>query len=200
MSHVGTPNAEGALVPPVTARLPMKTGINRDERMLVRAAQRGEGAALEGLLTSHWDGAYRAALLISRDPAAAEDIAQESFIAALRSLSRFDRRRAFGPWLHRIATNRAIDAARASGRRNELLERVRRESVDAPGPEPGLSPALAAALGHLPVEDRAIVVLRHLFDYRSEEIGRMLGMPAGTVRRRLGAALAELRAELEEAR
>ena len=46
-------------------------------------------------------------------PRAAEDIAQESFLAAVRNLDRFDRRRPFGPWLHRIVVNRAIDHARA---------------------------------------------------------------------------------------
>ena len=43
----------------------------------------------------------------------AEDIAQEAFLAAVRALDRFDRRRPFGPWLHRIVVNRAIDWSRA---------------------------------------------------------------------------------------
>jgi len=200
MSRVGTPTAEGALVPPVSARRPMQTGTRSNERSLVRAAKRGDPEAIERLVASHWDGAYRAALLLSRDPAAAEDVAQESFIAALRSLGRFDRRRAFGPWLHRIVTNRAIDGVRERNRRSELLERTGREAVDAPARDPGLSPGLSDALGRLSVEDRAIVVLRHLFDYRSEEIGAMLDLPAGTVRRRLAAALATLRVDLEQAR
>ena len=56
--------------------------------------------------------AYRAAYLVVHDAGAAEDIAQEAFLAAVRHLDRFDRRRPFGPWLHRIVVNRAIDWAR----------------------------------------------------------------------------------------
>ena len=68
----------------------------------------------------HWPRAYRAAYLVVHDAAAAEDIAQEAFLAAVRNLDRFDRRRPFGPWLHRIVVNRAIDWARARALRAEV--------------------------------------------------------------------------------
>ncbi|HKT45615.1 MAG TPA: sigma-70 family RNA polymerase sigma factor, partial [Gaiellaceae bacterium] len=90
------------------------------ERALVRDAQRGSAEAFEQLFRSHWPRAYRAALLVVGDAAAAEDIAQESFLAAVRALDRFDRRRPFGPWLHRIVVNRAIDWARARNLRGEV--------------------------------------------------------------------------------
>jgi DNA-directed RNA polymerase specialized sigma24 family protein len=61
---------------------------------LVRDAQHGSAEALEVLFHRHWTGAYRAAWMVVRDAAAAEDIAQEAFIAAVRALDRFDRRRA----------------------------------------------------------------------------------------------------------
>ena len=77
-------------------------------------------AALEHLFRAHWPRAYRAALVVVGDAAAAEDIAQESFLAAVRALDRFDRRRPFGPWLHRIVVNRSIDWARARTLRREL--------------------------------------------------------------------------------
>lgn len=131
----------------------------------------------------------------------AEDVAQESFIAAIRSLPRFDRRRRFGPWLHRIVTNRAIDALRERDRRGRLIaDAYQVASAAEVAGAPELSPELAAALDRLSATDRAIVVLRHLFDYRSHEIAAMLRMPAGTVRRRLAAGLADLRSELEESR
>ena len=85
------------------------------EAALVRAAQGGSERAVEELFARHWPDAYRAALLISHDRAAAEDIAQEAFLAALRALPRFDRRRPLRPWLHRIVVNRAIDWTRARG-------------------------------------------------------------------------------------
>ena len=58
--------------------------------------------------------------LVTGDAAAAEDIAQEAFLAAVRNLDRFDRRRPFAPWLHRIVVNRAIDWTRARRLRAEV--------------------------------------------------------------------------------
>src|SRR5919108_369433 len=92
----------------------------RDERARVRGAQRGSASDLEALFRMHWPRALRAAYLVTHDAQAAEDIAQESFLAAIRALDRFDRRRPFGPWLHRIAVNRAIDWTRARALRGEV--------------------------------------------------------------------------------
>src|SRR3954451_23753149 len=89
------------------------------EAALVRAAQRGASAAMEELFRRHWPRAHRAAFLVVHDAAAAEDVSQEAFLAAVRALDRFDRRRPFGPWLHRIVVNRAIDFARAREVRRE---------------------------------------------------------------------------------
>src|SRR5437870_13753302 len=99
-------------------------GSARDERALVRGAQRGSVSDLEALFRRHWRPAYRAAYLVVHDAAAAEDIAQEAFLAAVRALDRFDRRRPFGPWLHRIVVNRAIDWARRRELRRRSEERV----------------------------------------------------------------------------
>src|SRR5215213_6272336 len=103
-------------------------GSHRDERAWVRGAQRGSVSDLESLFEHHWPRAYRAAYLVVHDAAAAEGIAQEAFLAAVRALDRFDRRRPFGPWLHRIVVNRAIDWSRARALRRETsdaeIERV----------------------------------------------------------------------------
>src|SRR3970040_2277504 len=108
----------------------------RDERARVRGAQRGSASDLEALFRTHWPRACRAAFLVTHDAAAAEDIAQESFLAALRALDTFDRRRPFGPWLHRIVVNRALDWTRARRLRSEveLTESLRApETADPPG-------------------------------------------------------------------
>ena len=68
----------------------------RDERAWVRGAQAGSASDLEALFRAYWPRSYRAAYLVVHDAAAAEDIAQEAFLAAIRSLDRFDRRRPFG--------------------------------------------------------------------------------------------------------
>src|SRR5215212_8879539 len=91
-----------------------------DERAWVRGAQAGSVEDLERLFRAHWPRAHRAAWLVIHDAAAAEDVAQEGFLAAIRALHRFDRGRPFGPWLHRIVVNRAIDYARARELRREV--------------------------------------------------------------------------------
>ena len=107
-------------------------GAGRDERAFVRAAQRGSASGIEALFRLHWPRAHRAAYLVVHDAAAAEDIAQEAFLAAVRNLDRFDRSRPFGPWLHRIVVNRAIDWARARQLRGEaeLVDAVAAPEVD----------------------------------------------------------------------
>ena len=82
---------------------------------LVQRAQAGDVEALEQLFRRHWPAAHRVAFLVVHDACAAEDIAQEAFLAAVRALDRFDRRRPFAPWLHWIAVNRAIDFALGAG-------------------------------------------------------------------------------------
>ena len=94
--------------------------VEGSERRLVQGAQRGSAEDFEALFALHWPRAYRTAWLVVHDAAAAEDIAQEAFLAALSALDRFDRRRPFAPWLHRIAVNRAIDWSRARAVRHEV--------------------------------------------------------------------------------
>src|SRR5438034_6987656 len=121
-------------------------GSERDDRAWVRGAQRGSAADLEALFRHHWPRAYRAAYLVVHDAAAAEDIAQEAFLAAVRALDRFDRRRPFAPWLHRIVVNRAIDWARRRQLRAEVGDALAGEA--APDP-PEADPELLESLGDL---------------------------------------------------
>ena len=159
----------------------------RSDAALVRAAQHGSADAVDELFRRHWPAAHRAAWLVVHDAAAAEDIAQEAFLAALRALDRFDRRRPLGPWLHRIVVNRAIDFARARALRREAdAERVPEPVAGEAAP---LGEDIVAALATLGPEHRAVVVLRHLLGYTPGEIAAMLDLPRGTVNSRLRRAL-----------
>lgn len=164
----------------------------RDERAWVRGAQAGSEADLEALFRAHWPRAFRAAYLVLGDAAAAEDVAQEAFLAAVRALDRFDRRRPFGPWLHRIVVNRAIDWSRARRLRAEQELRDR-GAVD---PEPGDAAGLAGAIAALPAEQRAVIVLRHLLGYTPGEIAALLELPRGTVNSRLRRGLDALKEQV----
>jgi RNA polymerase sigma-70 factor, ECF subfamily len=165
---------------------------DRDERARVRGAQQGSVSDLEALFRMHWPRAFRAAYLVSHDAAAAEDIAQESFLAAIRSLDRFDRRRPFGPWLYRIVVNRAIDWTRARKLRGEVELSESVAAVAAPD-EPDET---LAALARLPPDQRAVIVLRYLLDLTPGEIAEALDLPRGTVNSRLRRGLDALGDEL----
>jgi RNA polymerase sigma-70 factor (ECF subfamily) len=181
----------------------------RDERRRLRAARDGSAPDLEALFRTHWQRAYRAAYLVVHDAAAAEDIAQEAFISAVRALDRFDRRRPFGPWLHRIVVNRAIDWSRARAIRREVMdvgdaaEATAGQSGSGPEPHSRSSPysdEVTAALASLSPEHRAVVVMRYLLEYTPREIAAALSLPRGTVNSRLRRGLDRLASELEEQR
>ena len=170
--------------------------MRRDERAWIRGAQAGSVPDREQLCRAHWPRAYRAAYLIVHDGAAAEDIAQEAFLAAMRNLDSFDRRRPFGPWLHRIVVNRAIDWARARALRAEVSQDGLPEPPAPPEARRGIvsdAGALAAGLAALSPEHRAVIVLRHLLDYTPGEIAELLDLPRGTVNSRLRRGLDQLR-------
>jgi RNA polymerase sigma-70 factor (ECF subfamily) len=170
-------------------------GTEVSERKLIREAQGGSGEALAALYARHWERAQRAAYLVVHDAAAAEDIAQEAFLAAVDGLDRFDRRRPFAPWLHRIVVNRAIDWGR-----RETLRAGAGDPVERPAParaEEAAMGELMPALAQLPPEQRAVVVLRYLLEYTPGEIGRMLELPRGTVNSRLRRGLDSLRDLIE---
>jgi RNA polymerase sigma-70 factor (ECF subfamily) len=166
----------------------------RLERKLIREAQRGSKQALADLYGAHWGHAHRAAYLVVHDAAAAEDIAQDAFLAAVDALDRFDRRRPFAPWLHRIVVNRAIDWARREALRRQVDEPEAQAATDRPE---ALGEELMGALAELPPDQRAVVVLRHLLEYTPGEIARMLELPRGTVNSRLRRALDQLRTRIE---
>ena len=170
----------------------------RSERALIRGALTGSEADLEALFRAHWPRAYRAAFLIVHDHAAAEDIAQEAFVQAIRRLDRFDRKRWFAPWLGAIVANRAIDWLRARTARRESGQEPP-DTAAATEPTVGVySEEVLAALAELSAEHRAVVVMRYVLEYTPGEIARALEIPRGTVNSRLRRGLDALEARLGE--
>jgi RNA polymerase sigma-70 factor, ECF subfamily len=183
--------AESIAVPLPRSRRPRRRG----DAALLRAVDRGDQAALAELFRRHWPLIHRAAWLVTHDAQAAEDIAQEAFLAALQRLDSFDRRRPFRPWLHRIVVNRAVDFVRARTARREVAAAGLPEPAAAE--RPALDDELIAALARLGPDQRAVVVLRHLLGYTPGQIAAILDLPRGTVNSRLRRALDELAGELD---
>jgi RNA polymerase sigma-70 factor (ECF subfamily) len=163
--------------------------------VLVHQARRGSREAGALLFERYWPQAWRAALAVTGSRASADDIAQDAFERAFSGIGEFEEGRPFGPWLHRIVVNRAIDVLRRERRRADIENAWQQPATwaepDAPDPQ------ALAALARLSPERRAVVVLRHLLDFHPPEIAAVLGIPVGTVNSRLGRALAELRETLE---
>jgi RNA polymerase sigma-70 factor, ECF subfamily len=184
----------------VSGRVPGARSLrSRSERSLIRGALAGSEADLEVLFRRHWPRAYRTAFLIVHDHAAAEDIAQEAFVAAIRRLDRFDRRRSFAPWLGAIVTNRAIDWARARTSRRELGDGGPEPASPADPPGGGYSEEVLSALAGLSPEHRAVVVMRYVLEFTPGEIACALELPRGTVNSRLRRGLDALESGLRGA-
>jgi RNA polymerase sigma-70 factor, ECF subfamily len=184
-------DAESIAVPMPRSRHPRRRG----DAALLRAIDRGDEAALAELFRRHWPAIHRVAWLVTHDAQAAEDIAQEAFLAALQRLDSFDRQRPFRPWLHRIVVNRAVDFVRARAARREVAAAGLPEPVA--HAQPALEDETVAALATLGPDQRAVVVLRHLLGYTPGQIAGLLDLPRGTVNSRLRRALDELAGELD---
>ena len=166
---------------------------DRSDRILVRAARNGDREAAGQLFRRHWQPAWRVAYGVTGRRALADDVAADAFERAFAALARFDERRPFAPWLHRIVLNRALDLLRAERRLvggEVALESAATTAFDEQG-----DAELLEAVQALPLQRRAVVILRYGIGMAPEEIAAVLDVPVGTVHSRLARALEQLRGE-----
>jgi RNA polymerase sigma-70 factor (ECF subfamily) len=163
---------------------------------LIVAAQQGDGAALDALLRRHYDRLYAICRRLAGNDADALDATQEALLAIVRGLDRYDGRAAFTTWSYRVATNACLDEIRRRARRPDPgLPDVESPPDDGP---PDLDEQVAdrldldTALGRLPVEFRAPVVLRDVGGLDYAEIADVLDLRPGTVRSRIARGRAQL--------
>ncbi len=185
--------------------------MDRDDTRLIQDALAGEQAAYAELVHRHRQRVYALALRMVRNPADAEDLAQEAFLRAFRALPTVDLTRPFLHWLLRITTNACLDHHRRRKARPELLgpppgiDEDDWEPRDAdPGPLPDhavesreSSEWLERVLAGLPPRYRAVITLRYVEDLSYEEIASLLGLPLGTVKAQIHRAHAQVRKRLE---
>ena len=175
-------------------RMKLRGVREQSDRDLVRQARRGDRDAAAALFRRYWRDAWRAAFAITGRRAFADDAAADAFERAFAALDRFDERRPFGPWLHRIVANRALDLLRAERRVSD--EELPEIPDDAPLHQSG-DRGLLAAVAELPLERRVVVVLRYGVGMTPKQIAAALDLPVGTVNSRLARALEQLRESLE---
>ena len=173
--------------------------------MVLARVRAGETAAYAELVTRHAPVARRLAVL-SGAGSDADDVVQEAFVKAYRSLSSFRDGAEFRPWLLRIVINESRNLHRGQTRRTDRELRVAREDARlVTGSDPAevavgeaRREALLGAIRTLPEELREVVTCRYLLELSETETAESLDIPNGTVKSRLRRALARLREELPD--
>ena len=154
---------------------------------LVVSARAGSREAAAELFARHWPRAWRMARTVTGRRDMADDVAQDAFERAFAALSRFDERRPFEPWLHRIVVNRSLDLLRSERRLVgiDAVERIEGEWRDAASEDRELLQAVAG----LSPQRRVVIVLRYGMGHTPAAIAELLGLPVGTIHSRLARGL-----------
>ncbi len=173
------------------------------------AALAGQQSAFEQIVRRYQRPLVRFIARVTGDREHAEDLAQDTFVKAFRSLAGFDTSRRLSSWLFRIAHNTAVDAMRRPRQRLVSLGNSAGRPTDPaataapPEPDPveraALGQALDAALNRLRPDFRAAVVLRYDEGLAFDEIGQIMGIPEATARSHVHRARKELARHLAEA-
>jgi RNA polymerase sigma-70 factor (ECF subfamily) len=171
------------------------------ERDAIERLRRGDIDGLEVLVRRYQLQAVRAAVLITRDRALAEDIVQSAFLRAYQRIDQFDASRPFAPWFLRSVVNDAVKAAQRSGRQvplsdadSAILDRAGADlDPEALVERLDAARSIRAAIDLLSPEQRAAVVLRYYLELSDAETAERLAAPVGTIKWRLHAARSRLR-------
>jgi RNA polymerase sigma-70 factor (ECF subfamily) len=177
-------------------------------RDAVRAVRRGERDAFSRIVALYQRRVFALSLMLTRDPAGAEDVAQEAFVRAFVHLDAYDARRPFYPWIStiafRLAQNWLVVRARQRTREGAPVEEASDLPADDHAPDAletlitdESDRRLWRAVSALPSGQRACVILHYRQDLSIKEIASALGVTAGTVKTLLFRARRRLRDELD---
>ena len=170
-----------------------------DELRAIAQAKKGDPDAFAFLVETYETSVYRLALRMCGNAHAAEEVAQEAFVAAWKGMPAFRGESKFSSWLYQLTTNAAIDFLRREKRHRATTPIEDEVDLAAPGtPQQAaeaaeVRQALQQALDTLTPEHREIFLLRQMRQLSYEEIGQLLGLEAGTVKSRLSRAKKQLR-------
>ena len=185
--------------PPAVA---VRASPDADDSALLRRARAGDERALDELCRRNWKPVYRSFARLTRYPAEAEDLTQEVFLRALRSLPQFeDRGLPFTAYLLQIARNLARDRWRAGPARLVMTAEVPDRAGSGPDPESlavdgTRREALLSALDRLTPDHRAVLRLRILEGRTTREVAALTHRSQPAVRQLQVRALAALRTAL----
>jgi RNA polymerase sigma-70 factor (ECF subfamily) len=166
------------------------------DALLVEQARRGDADAGYRFFHEHYPRIYRYLLWLTGRSDTAEDLAQETFVRAWRSLHTYDCRAPLRPWLYRIAHREFLRMLRSRRPQTSLEELA--EHAEPRSGEWLEAMELRDAIRQLPAAEGEIVMLHYLEGYDCEEIAQIVRIPTGTVKYRLSEARAHLRRALGE--
>ncbi|MEX2984887.1 sigma-70 family RNA polymerase sigma factor [Streptomyces sp. C36] len=168
------------------------------------AARGGDADAVERFIRATQNDVRRYVARLSNDPQGADDLVQETYLRALRSLPRFEGRSSARTWLLSIARRTVVDRLRFQAARPRLSDTddwqsaaERAQSAELPGFDEGV--ALSQLLDRLPYERREAFVLTQMLGLPYAEAAIVAGCPVGTVRSRVARAREALIVQLETA-
>jgi len=177
---------------------------SRQDLSLLRRAAAGDGPAFCDLVERHAKSLYRLAYMLIGSAADAEDVLQETWAGAYKSIKRFEGRSTVRTWLTRILTTQvALWRRKRRGGIVSLDESPQAQADVLPGKEHSATrnsdwqSDLEAALVQLSVDHREVIVLREIEGFSYDEIADALKVPRGTVESRLHRARGELRKLLQ---
>jgi len=181
-----------------------------DETEAIARLKEGDICGLETLVRRYQVQAVRAAYLVTRDRALAEDIVQSAFLRAYERIAQFDGQRPFGPWFFRSVVHDAVKAA-VRRERQVSLETGGGSAFEAllaaPDPDPAdlaeaaeMRQVVWSALGRLPPAQRAAIIMRFYMGWSEAEMAVEMDCPPGTVKWRLHAARKRLQELLRSLR
>ena len=176
--------------------------MGRDDPDLIRRWQHGDEDAFAALVC-RWQAPVARFLtrLVGR-PDLVPDLCQEVFLRVYMARTRYRPSAAFSTWLYRIALNVGRDALRRHRREPQPLAEGEQPTAEglaeAHCEQQELAHAIGQALAELPEPLREVLVLRHYEGMSFEEIARLLGTPASTLKSRFATALSRLRVRLQQ--
>ena len=173
------------------------------EQRAIDAVKRGDASAYDYLVSKYMKRVVSIAWGIVRNAHDAEDLAQEAFVKAYRTIGRFKTGQPFGPWIYRIVTNLALDVVKHRKRfRHEELRDVepaaRRDDADLAARSGELAVRIDAAIESLPEMQRVVARLYLVEEFGHAEIAEMTGLSEGTVRSHLSLARGKLKERLSD--
>ena len=165
---------------------------DRDASLAARA-QRGDMDAFEALYREHAGRVYALCLRLTADKVKARELTQDVFVRAWDALPQFRGDAKLTTWLHRIAVNALLMQRRSDRRRLSRISLADDDADDADASRAGATPPrdvgsaidLERAVAALPPGVRRAFVLHDVEGYSHEEIARMTGLAAGTLRAQL---------------